>query len=139
LANTINLGADLGAMGNALTLLLGGPQLLNVVIFGMACAILQIFMKYSRYVSVLKWLTLALFAYFGTVMVVEIPWAEVLRGLLLPTVSSDPKFWAMMSRYLERRSAHTYFFCRRLRKPRIRKKNRNASRWWKRQVKAAMP
>jgi Mn2+/Fe2+ NRAMP family transporter len=62
----------------------------------MGCAILQIFMKYSRYVSVLKWLTLALFAYFGTVMVVKIPCGEVLRGLLLPTFSSDPKFWAMI-------------------------------------------
>jgi Mn2+/Fe2+ NRAMP family transporter len=50
-------------------------------------------MQYTRYVSVLKWLTLALFAYFGTVMVVEVPWAEVAWGLLVPSFSSDGAFW----------------------------------------------
>jgi Mn2+/Fe2+ NRAMP family transporter len=50
-------------------------------------------MKYTRYVSVLKWLTLALFAYFGTVMVVEVPWGEVAWGLLVPSFSSDGAFW----------------------------------------------
>ncbi len=96
IANTINIGADLGAMGDALTLLIGGTPLLYVVFFGMVCAVLQIFMQYTRYVSALKWLTLALFAYFGTVMVVKIPWGEAVRGLLVPTFSPDPKFWAMV-------------------------------------------
>src|ERR1700756_5113460 len=52
-ANTINIGADLGAMGNAVGLLVGGPGLLYVVLFGFFCAVLQIFMQYRRYVSVL--------------------------------------------------------------------------------------
>jgi len=73
IANTINIGADLGAMADALGLLIGGPVLLYVIAFGLFCAILQVFMAYRPYVAVLKWLTLALFAYFGTVMVVEIP------------------------------------------------------------------
>src|ERR1700732_288752 len=93
LANTINIGADLGAMGDALALLIGGPQLLYVVAFGALCGLLQIFMQYSRYVGVLKWLTLALFAYFGTVMVVKIPWGEAARGFLVPTFSFEPAFW----------------------------------------------
>jgi len=88
---------------------------------------------------VLKWLTLPLFAYFGTVMVVEIPWAEALRGLLLPTFSSDPKFWAMIVAIFGTTISPYLFFGRHPRKPRIRKKNRNACRWWKRQGKAAMP
>ena len=92
-ANVLNLGADLGAMGDALTLLVAGPRLLYVVLFGTLCALLQIFMQYSRYVAVLKWLTLALFAYFGTVMVVEIPWGEATRGFLIPTFSFEPAFW----------------------------------------------
>ena len=50
-ANTINIGADLGAMGDALRLLIGGPQLFYVIFFGVFCAILQVFMEYSRYVS----------------------------------------------------------------------------------------
>src|ERR1700730_18558998 len=94
MANILNIGADLGAMGDALTLLIGGPRLLYVVLFGAFCGLLQIFMQYSRYVGVLRWLTLALFAYFGTVMVVKIPWGEALRGLLVPTFSSSPAFWA---------------------------------------------
>jgi Mn2+/Fe2+ NRAMP family transporter len=83
-ANTINIGADLGAMGNAVGLLIGGHGLLYVALFGILCATLQIFMQYQRYVSVLKWLTLALFAYFGTAMVVKVPWGEVAWGLFVP-------------------------------------------------------
>jgi Mn2+/Fe2+ NRAMP family transporter len=65
IANTINIGADLGAMGDALALLVEGPHLLYVILFAALCAILQVFMDYARYASVLKRLTLALFAYFG--------------------------------------------------------------------------
>jgi Mn2+/Fe2+ NRAMP family transporter len=92
-ANTINIGADLGAMGNAAGLLIGGHGLLYVALFGIFCATLQIFMQYQRYVSVLKWLTLALFAYFGTAMVVNVPWGEVAWGLFVPALSSDGAFW----------------------------------------------
>src|SRR5436309_2372775 len=49
-ANTINIGADLGAMGDALTLLIGGPHLIYVILFGACCALLQVFMDYARYV-----------------------------------------------------------------------------------------
>jgi NRAMP (natural resistance-associated macrophage protein)-like metal ion transporter len=93
LANTINIGADLGAMADAVKLLIGGPHLMYVLMFGLLCATLQIFMRYARYVYVLKWLTLALFAYFGTVLVVRIPWAEAAWGFLIPTFSSDLMFW----------------------------------------------
>jgi hypothetical protein len=55
-------------------------------------------------------LTLALFAYFGTVMVVEIPWGDVLHGLLLPTFSSDPKFWAMIVAIFETKIGPYLFF-----------------------------
>jgi NRAMP (natural resistance-associated macrophage protein)-like metal ion transporter len=93
IANTVNIGADLGAMGDALGLLIGGPVMLYVIAFGLLCAIVQIFLSYRRYVAVLRWLTLALFAYFGTVMVVQIPWGEAIRGLLLPTFLPDAVFW----------------------------------------------
>lgn len=72
IANTINIGADLGAMGDALKLIIGGPHLLYVVGFGAISVVLQVFLKYSRYVSVLKWLTISLFAYFGTVLFVHV-------------------------------------------------------------------
>ena len=93
LANTINIGADLGAMADALRLLIGGSALMYVVLFGFICAVLQVFMSYRRYVTVLKWLTLALFAYFGTVLTVQIPWGEAILGLLVPTFLPDASFW----------------------------------------------
>jgi NRAMP (natural resistance-associated macrophage protein)-like metal ion transporter len=93
-ANTINIGADLGAMADALALLIGGPVLIYVVAFGLLCATLQVFMRYRRYVAVLRWLTLALFAYFGTIMVVRIPWEEALLGLFVPTFSPEAGFWS---------------------------------------------
>ena len=63
LANVFNLGADLGAMGAAGQLLLGGPLLLYIVGFAALSLILQIYVRYTTYVKYLKWLTLALFAY----------------------------------------------------------------------------
>jgi NRAMP (natural resistance-associated macrophage protein)-like metal ion transporter len=96
IANTINIGADLGAMGDALSLLIGGPKLLYVVAFGILCAVLQVFIPYSRYVSFLKWLTFALFAYFGTVMVVNVPWVEAARGFFIPTLSANSEFWTVV-------------------------------------------
>ncbi len=94
-ANTINIGADLSAMGDALQLLIGGPRTLYVVLLAAVCAILQIFVSYARYASILKWLTLSLFAYFATLMVIELPWPEVARGVLVPTFSADPEFWTI--------------------------------------------
>src|SRR5471032_999298 len=96
IANTINIGADLGAMGDAVSLLVGGPKFLYVAGFGIICAVLQIFIPYARYVSVLKWLTFALFAYFGTVMVVKVPWIEAARGFFIPTLSMDAAFWTVV-------------------------------------------
>ena len=93
-ANTINIGADLGAMGDATALLIGGPKLVYILVFGVVSAVLQVFLKYTRYVSILKWLTLALFAYFGTVMVVQVPWSAAAKGFLIPTFTADAAFWA---------------------------------------------
>jgi NRAMP (natural resistance-associated macrophage protein)-like metal ion transporter len=86
-ANTINIGADLGAMAAALQLLVGGPLLAFVAMFAAVSVLLEVFVRYSRYVSVLKWLTISLFAYVATVFVVGVPWAAVGRAVLLPHIS----------------------------------------------------
>jgi NRAMP (natural resistance-associated macrophage protein)-like metal ion transporter len=88
-ANTINIAADLGAMAAALKLLIGGPQLVYVASFGLVTVLLETFVRYSRYVSVLKWLTLSLFAYVGVVLVVHVPWSSVAWGLLVPQAKFD--------------------------------------------------
>src|SRR6516164_6606935 len=63
LANTVNIAADLGAMADSLALLVHGPRILYVVLFALISVTAQIFFDYERYVGVLKWLTLSLFAY----------------------------------------------------------------------------
>jgi NRAMP (natural resistance-associated macrophage protein)-like metal ion transporter len=84
-ANTINLGADLGAMGEALRLLIGGPAHLYVVVFAVGCALLEIFSRYERYVEILKWTTLSLLAYVATALVVDVPWPEVAYHTFVPS------------------------------------------------------
>ena len=96
IANMINIGSDLGAMGDAAAQLIGGPKSLFVVVFAVVCTTLQVFVQYSRYVNVLKWTTLSLFAYFGTVLVVDVPWSEVARGLFIPTFVAKFEFWTMV-------------------------------------------
>jgi Mn2+/Fe2+ NRAMP family transporter len=88
-ANTINLGADLGAMGDVVRMLVGGPPHLYVALFGVFCVLLQIYVQYARYVSILKWSTLSLFAYVGTALVVGVDWGEVARHTVLPSFAFD--------------------------------------------------
>ncbi len=88
-ANTINIGADLGAMGAALKLLVDGPALLYVAAFGVITVLLEVFVRYSRYVSVLKWLTLSLFAYVATLFVAHVPWLTMVREMVWPHISLD--------------------------------------------------
>ena len=57
---------------------------------------LEVLIPYSRYVSFLKWLTFALFAYFGTAIVVKVPWLEAARGFFIPTLSSNAAFWTVV-------------------------------------------
>ncbi len=86
-ANTINIAADVSAMGNALTLVIGGPSRIYAAAFGLLSLVLQVFIPYTRYVRILKWLTLALLAYVATVFTVQIPWREVATSLVLPKMT----------------------------------------------------
>ncbi|MET0723194.1 MAG: divalent metal cation transporter [Tardiphaga sp.] len=86
-ANTINIAADLGAMADATKLLIGGPGILYVVAFGVLSVAAQIFFDYKRYVSVLKWLTLCLFAYVAALAVAKVNWGEAITGILLPRLT----------------------------------------------------
>jgi len=92
IANTINIGADIAAMGSAMKLLIGGPALLYSALFAAASLLLQMFIPYQRYARVLKWLTLSLFAYVATVFVVRVPWGQALRATVLPSLSFNAKF-----------------------------------------------
>jgi NRAMP (natural resistance-associated macrophage protein)-like metal ion transporter len=97
IANTLNIGADLGAMAEATTLLLRHTaSWIWIIFFGVLCTVGQLFLSHRRYVNVLKWLTLALLSYFAVLLVIKVPWAEVARSTFLPHWSSGSDFWLMV-------------------------------------------
>lgn len=83
-ANVINLGADLGAMGAVLAMLVPGPILAFTFGFALFSILLEILVSYAIYARVLKWATLSLFAYVGVVFVAHVPWDQALEGILIP-------------------------------------------------------
>lgn len=86
-ANVFNLGADLGAMGAALKLIIGGPVLVYTLLFGVACVLAEVFISYDRYARLLKWATLSLFSYVAVVFAVKVPVGEVLEAIIMPKIA----------------------------------------------------
>src|SRR4030081_2908914 len=87
IANTINIAADLGAMADAAKLLVGGHSIVYVLVFGVTSVVAKIFLDYKRYVAVLKWLTLSLFAYVAALAFAHVSWGEALAGVLIPKIT----------------------------------------------------
>lgn len=92
-ANVFNLGADVAAMGSAVELLIGRKSPLFAVGFGALSLLLELFVPYRKYVRYLKWLTLALFGYVAALFMLHIPWPEVLRATLRPSLRADSAYW----------------------------------------------
>ena len=95
-ANTVNIGADIGAMVASLQLLVPVDFLVGVVGLTIAISALEILVPYHRYSRILKWLTLSLVAYIATGFIIRPDWLAVLRSLALPTVQLDAGFLAAM-------------------------------------------
>jgi NRAMP (natural resistance-associated macrophage protein)-like metal ion transporter len=91
-ANVINIGADLSAMADALKLLVGGPSPVYVVAFAIICVCAIVFLDYTRYVKVLKWTTLSLFAYVVAMFAADVPWVEAAKGLFIPHIEWSGAF-----------------------------------------------
>jgi NRAMP (natural resistance-associated macrophage protein)-like metal ion transporter len=89
IANTINVAADIAAMGEAVRLLIGGYAHLYSVVFGVTCLGLQVFLRYDTYVRYLKWLTLGLLAYVAVVFTLHVPWTQVAHDAALPQLRMD--------------------------------------------------
>jgi NRAMP (natural resistance-associated macrophage protein)-like metal ion transporter len=92
IANIINLGADLSAMGAALTLLAGGDGGLYTLLFGILCIVLEVALSYPRYAAILKWTTLTLFTYVAVVVVAHVPWPHALRSLVVPELQFNAAY-----------------------------------------------
>ena len=88
-ANVINLGADLGAMGAVLALVIPGHILTYTIGFGVISVLLEVFLSYERYARILKWTTLSLFSYVAVVFVADVPVAEAVRDTLVPSLRLD--------------------------------------------------
>jgi NRAMP (natural resistance-associated macrophage protein)-like metal ion transporter len=95
-ANTINIAADIAAMGEALQLVVGGGAHFHAVVFGLVTVVLQVFVPYRKLAPILKWLTLFLFAYVIAALMVDVPWVQVLRDLVIPKLQWTSSYWMMI-------------------------------------------
>jgi NRAMP (natural resistance-associated macrophage protein)-like metal ion transporter len=84
IANTINIGADIGAMAAAAQLLVPLSLIILTLFFTILILVLEIFTDYKTYSKILKWLALALLAYPITVFIVHQPWGTVLKATVVP-------------------------------------------------------
>ena len=91
IANTLNIAADVAAMGEVGELVTGFDRHFMTAFFVFSSLFLQIFVPYHRYVFFLKWLTLSLLAYAAVLFTVHVPWGEVALRTVWPrfTFNSD--------------------------------------------------
>ncbi len=95
-ANTLNIAADLAAMGESLQVVVGGPEHGHAVVFGVLCAVLPVWLNYEKMVSVLKWLTLSLLSYVAVVFMLHVNWETVLLATLVPSFQTNSDYWMMI-------------------------------------------
>ena len=96
LANTLNIAADLAAMGEALSLVIGGLQHEHALIFAAVSVLLQVFVRYRHYAPALKFLTLVLFLYVATAFTVHIPWGEAFARAVWPAAQINRDYLFMV-------------------------------------------
>jgi len=96
LANTFNIAADIAAMGESLSLVIGGLNHEHALIFAAISTLLQVFVPYRRYSPVLKFLTLTLFAYVATALTVNIPWSTALLAAIWPSPTINEGYFLMV-------------------------------------------
>src|ERR1700694_1648731 len=95
-ANTFNIAADIAAMGESLSLVIGGLNHEHALIFASTSTLLQVFVPYRRYAPVLKFLTLTLFAYVATALTVNIPWSTALLAAIWPKPTINADYFMMV-------------------------------------------
>ena len=96
-ANTLNIAADIAAMGESLRLLVGGPRQGYAILFGLLCTVLPIWLRFEAVVRMLKWLTLSLLAYVAVVFMLHVNWETVLHESLLPKLRHHGSaYWTMV-------------------------------------------
>jgi NRAMP (natural resistance-associated macrophage protein)-like metal ion transporter len=95
-ANTFNIAADILAMAESLSLVIGGLNHEHALIFASTSTLLQVFVPYRRYAPLLKFMTLTLFAYVATAFIVKIPWTVALLAAIWPTPKISTDYFLML-------------------------------------------
>lgn len=91
-ANTITLGADVGAMGASLRLLAGGSAIVWSVLFAIICVVVQVFFSYQKFANLMKWLALVLLTYIYTAARARVNWPKAIHHTFVPTFRLDPDY-----------------------------------------------
>lgn len=126
-ANTLNIAADIAAMGEALQLIIGGPEHGHALFFGLLCAVLPVWLSYETMTRVLKWLTLALLAYVGVVFMLHVNWEKVLVHTLVPNFQNNSKYWMMIVAILGTTISPYLFFWQASQEAEQRQRNNDAN------------
>jgi NRAMP (natural resistance-associated macrophage protein)-like metal ion transporter len=96
-ANVINIGADIGAMGSALKLVIGGSALLYAVGFGAISVLAAVFIPYHQYARVLKWSALVLLVYIATAFAIDVPWHQALIATVTPHITLSKSYMTALT------------------------------------------
>jgi NRAMP (natural resistance-associated macrophage protein)-like metal ion transporter len=96
-ANVINIGADIGALGAAAGLIIHIPVAVLMVGFTVLILVLEVVVSYRRYAKVLKWLTVSLLAYPITALLVPEPWGTILRATFVPHIEFSAAFFYVIT------------------------------------------
>lgn len=109
-ANTINIGADLSAMGDAAQMVAGGNRHVFTVGLALFSLILQVLVPYHRYARVLKWLTLSLLAYAAVAFAVEVDWGAAAHGLVVPRIEGKEAITTIVALFGTTISPYLFFW-----------------------------
>lgn len=96
IANVINIGADIAAVGAALNLLIPLSVFTLSSIFTLVVLLLEIIVGYHAYAKFLKFLALSLLAYVATAFIVGPDWGEVFRSLVIPKITWEANYWYVL-------------------------------------------
>jgi len=96
-ANVVNIGADLSAMAAVAQLVIPGPLALYIILFAGIIISLEVLVTYARYANILKWLTLALFAYVITAFVTKQDWGSIIHATIIPNIPSGGAVWILIT------------------------------------------
>lgn len=92
IANTINIGADIGAMAAAARLIVPINFVVLTLLFTAVVLLLEIFTSYKVYAKILRWLALALLSYVVTLLIVSVPWTTIIKATFLPHIEFNFAF-----------------------------------------------